>query len=158
MTEKGGQDDLHWYTGIASGDRFFVDVPLENHVDTGKYFVHVYAKRPNGESEFVGGQIFDRTLTSIMGDSEISVEQLMSYYLENATFPSYYECTDANTLETFCQIYIDECQIEGVKVEVAFCQAMLETGFLSFGGDVGKSTTEKGYQEADIYVDGKKEQ
>ena len=33
-------------------------------------------------------------------------------------------------------MYYDECKAEGVKVEVAFCQAMKETGFLRFGGDV----------------------
>ena len=36
----------------------------------------------------------------------------------------------------FCRIYVEECTAEGVKPEVAFCQTMKETGFLTFGGDV----------------------
>ena len=42
----------------------------------------------------------------------------------------------AKTITEFCQIYIEEAKAEGVKAEVAFTQAMLETGFLKFGGDV----------------------
>lgn len=33
-------------------------------------------------------------------------------------------------------IFKEEAEAEGVKVEVAFAQAMLETGYLKFGGDV----------------------
>lgn len=135
-SQNNGQDDLQWYTGALIGDKFVVDVPLENHKDVGVYYIHVYASKVNGVNEFLGEKSFDRPLTSIMGISYISVEQLKGYYLEHATFPSYYEGTDANTLDMFCQMYIEECNAEGVKVEVAFCQAMLETGFLTFGGDV----------------------
>ena len=31
---------------------------------------------------------------------------------------------------------MEEAAAEGIKAEVAFCQAMLETGWLKFGGDV----------------------
>lgn len=36
-------------------------------------------------------------------------------------------------------IYIEECMDEGVNHDIAFCQMILETGFLKFGGDVLKS-------------------
>ena len=36
-------------------------------------------------------------------------------------------------------MYIQECAVEGVRAEVAFAQAMLETGNLQFGGDVKSS-------------------
>ena len=134
-SEENGQDDLQWYTGVASGDRFIVNVPIENHTDVGCYSLHLYADRPIG-NEFVGGITFDRPLTEIMGKSQVEKNQLVNYYLEHATYPTYYENTDAATLDAFCQIYIEECNAEGVKAEVAFCQAMLETGFLSYGGDV----------------------
>ena len=39
-------------------------------------------------------------------------------------------------MERFCQIYIDEANAEGINAEVAFCQAMLETGWLQYGGAV----------------------
>ena len=40
------------------------------------------------------------------------------------------------TLEEFCQIYYEEAEKEGIKAEVAFAQAMKETGWLQFKGDV----------------------
>ncbi|MGN0151479.1 MAG: N-acetylmuramoyl-L-alanine amidase [Wujia sp.] len=73
---------------------------------------------------------------SIMGTSTVSVEQMVKYYNANATYPEYYKNSDAPTIEDFCQIYLEECKAEGVKAEVAFCQAMMETGFLNFGGAV----------------------
>ena len=42
----------------------------------------------------------------------------------------------APDIETFCEIFRQEAEAEGVKVEVAFCQAMLETGYLTYGNDV----------------------
>lgn len=39
-------------------------------------------------------------------------------------------------LEGFCKIYVEEAEQEGIRAEVAFCQAMLETGWLQFGGSV----------------------
>lgn len=42
----------------------------------------------------------------------------------------------ASTIRSFCQIYFNEATAEGVRTEVAFAQAMLETNWLRFGGDV----------------------
>ncbi len=74
----------------------------------------------------------------IMGPSNVSIGQLMNYYNNNARYPSFYSDvgSDAPTLDDFCRIYIEECAAENVRVEVAFCQAMNETGFLRFGGAV----------------------
>lgn len=74
--------------------------------------------------------------TMIMGTSNTSVDQMVRYYRSKASYPSFYESSDAPTLEAFCQIYYEECAQEGVKAEVAFAQAMKETGFLKYGGDV----------------------
>ena len=41
----------------------------------------------------------------------------------------------ADSIETFCRIYVEEAQAEGVRPEVAFVQTMKETGFLQYGGD-----------------------
>ena len=78
-------------------------------------------------------------LTDIMGTSSVTGSQLANFYKSmNKTYPSYYAQNDkeAKTLEDFCNIYVEECKNEGVRVEVAFAQAMLETGYLSFSGDV----------------------
>ena len=72
----------------------------------------------------------------IMGPSNVSVGQLMNYYNSVTSYPGYYAWTDAPTLDSFCQMYIDECNAEGVRVEVAFCQAMNETNYLKYTGRV----------------------
>ena len=73
-----------------------------------------------------------------MGMSTTNLQQMVNYYNANAFYPSYYAQNNsgAPNIETFCRIYLEECQAEGVKAEVAFCQAMKETGFLRFGGRV----------------------
>ena len=78
-------------------------------------------------------------MTDIMGISSVTAAQLANFYKSmNKTYPSYYSKNDkeAKTIEDFCRIYIEECKTEGVRAEVAFAQAMVETGYLSFGGDV----------------------
>ena len=90
----------------------------------------------NGDEYIVYGGHASVKGTSIMGTSSTSVEQMVKYYKAHATYPAFYAGTDAPTIEAFCQIYMEECAAEGVKAEVAFCQAMNETGFLKFGGQV----------------------
>lgn len=73
-------------------------------------------------------------LYSIMGTSSTNVNQMVAYYNSRATYPAFYANSDAPTINDFCRIYIEECNAEGVRAEVAFAQAMKETGFLKFGG------------------------
>jgi len=75
-------------------------------------------------------------LHPIMGTSETTVAQMVAYYNDNASYPGFYANTDAPTIKKFCELYMAECGAEGVKAEVAFVQAMKETNFLRFGGDV----------------------
>lgn len=75
----------------------------------------------------------------IMGASNVTAGQLERYFQTaggSYSYPDEYEDSDAPILRDFCEIYVQECQIEGVKPEVAFCQAMMETRFLQYGGDV----------------------
>ena len=90
----------------------------------------------NGNEYIVYGGHASVKGTSIMGTSSTSVAQMVKYYKANASYPAFYASSDAPTIEAFCQIYMEECAAEGVKAEVAFCQAMNETGFLKFGGQV----------------------
>lgn len=77
-------------------------------------------------------------LHPVMGETTVTIGQMINYYLANASYPQYYEqCgSDAPNIYEFCKIYMEECRAEGVRAEVAFCQAMKETGFLRFTGDV----------------------
>ena len=89
----------------------------------------------------------ETTLHPIMGNSEVTVNQMVSYFKSKNpnydTFSKYGTTYDgilasggAATIESFCQMYYEEALMEGIKPEIAFAQAMLETGFLQYGGDV----------------------
>ena len=73
------------------------------------------------------------------GESSLTVQDLINYYENNSSIEFPGEALGkggVSTLKEFCQIYYEECEAEGIKVEVAFAQAMLETGFLKYGGAV----------------------
>ena len=87
-------------------------------------------------NEFINFKISE--FHDIMGITNTSVNQLAAYFRSsNFTYPSeVLSKGGASTLEEFCKIYIEEANIEGIKAEVAFCQSMIETGFLQYKGDV----------------------
>lgn len=74
----------------------------------------------------------------IEGDTDVTLKQMVSYYKQSKqTYPTdVMKAGGAATINEFCQIYIDEAQKEGIKAEVAFTQAMKETGWLQFQGTV----------------------
>lgn len=92
----------------------------------------------------------------IMGTSAVTLEQMITYYNQSgATYPGEILAEGgAPDIETFCQIYIEEAEKEGVRAEVAFAQTMKETGWLQYGGDAkitqfnfaGLGTTGNGVQ------------
>ena len=76
---------------------------------------------------------------TIEGESSVTVEQMMKWYDEKSPidFPvDAYRLGGVNSLKDFCQIYYEEAQSENIRVEVAFAQAMHETGWLQFKGQV----------------------
>ncbi|WP_371298242.1 N-acetylmuramoyl-L-alanine amidase [Paraeggerthella sp.] len=77
---------------------------------------------------------------SVMGPSSATVQQMVAYYsAQGVAYPSYkYATRGAPTISDFCQVLLDQAKAENVRAEVLFAQAMLETGWLQFGGDVDK--------------------
>ena len=135
--------DIHWYNAARQADGTYkATVNINNHKGHyATYVMQAYVKSGNGietvaaTSAYFFSQSTDQ-LYAIEGSSNVTVNQMVSYYKKNATYPAFYAGTDAPTIEDFCRIYYEECQAEGIKAEVAFCQCMKETGFLRFGGDV----------------------
>ena len=76
--------------------------------------------------------------TPIMGQSKTNVNQMVNFFeSKGKPYPSnVYGKLDAPTIYDFCDILLDEALAEGVRAEVVFAQAMHETGWLQFGGDV----------------------
>lgn len=74
----------------------------------------------------------------VLGASSVTAQELADYFKQSGyAYPAEALAKGgADSLEVFCQIYCEEAQAENVRTEVAFTQAMKETGFLQFGGDV----------------------
>ena len=73
----------------------------------------------------------------IMGKTNYDKGNFVDCFNKISSYPSdVYSAYGAATIDEFCSILIDEALTEGVKPEVVFAQAMLETNWLRFGGDV----------------------
>lgn len=77
---------------------------------------------------------------TIMGVTTVTLEQMTSLYEDHgAEYPKSLKEGGAEAIEDFCSIILEEAEKEGVRGEVVFVQAMLETGWLQFGGDAVES-------------------
>ena len=77
--------------------------------------------------------------TSMMGtDKAIVVQKMVNQYVKsNAIYPSEALAVGgAPDIVTFCGILYDEAVAENIKPEIMYAQAMLETGYLKYGGIV----------------------
>ncbi len=69
--------------------------------------------------------------TSIIGTPMATQEQCVRYLLNNNPFPEL-----AVSAEEIVSYYYEEGAREGIRPDVAFAQALKETGFFKYGGDV----------------------
>ena len=78
---------------------------------------------------------------SIMGPSLATVEQMVTLFnAQGVPYPvDKYTSRGAATIKDFCQVLLDQARSEDVRAEVLFAQAMVETGWLQFGGDVDRN-------------------
>jgi stage V sporulation protein SpoVS len=139
-SDLNGQDDIKWYTATKQNDGSYqATIDAKNHNgDSGTYSIHAYGVEADGRMVFLGNtSVSVRYVeTPIMGATTVTAAQLVAYYKATGkVYPQIYNDLGVN-LETFVDLYIQECNAEGVRAEVAFAQAMLETGNLQFGGDV----------------------
>ena len=76
--------------------------------------------------------------TPIMGSLQTSVDAMVNLYESTGhTYPSdEFVSKGAPTIRDFCSLIVEAAASEGVRPEVVFAQAMLETGWLQFGGSV----------------------
>ena len=74
---------------------------------------------------------------TIMGCTTATEEDMVAQYeAQNVEYPSGILTEGgAPDIDTFCTIVIEEADTEGVRGEVIYEQAMLETGWLQFQGD-----------------------
>ena len=88
-------------------------------------------------SDFYITQVSAAELTSIMGETVGTKEQMVQYYKDNSPneYPKEYLNGDVD-LEKFIDIVIKESKSEGVRADVAFAQILVKTEWLSFDGEV----------------------
>ena len=140
---KDDQSDIYWYTAKKQSDgTYTVSVdPARHQYNSGTYQIHVYVTMGNGIQDFAcktTKEVTAEQYYTIMGNTTVTLDQMVRYYQASGhTYPSAeLGKGGASSIESFCQMYIEEANAEGVRAEVAFAQAMQETGWLQFGGIV----------------------
>jgi len=68
---------------------------------------------------------------TILGNAEASQEQMVTFIKKRNATPKL-NCS----VEEIVDYYYKEAAIEGIRPDVALCQALKETGFFAYGGDV----------------------
>ena len=79
------------------------------------------------------------TETPIASPTSVSASKMAELFKETCGTDAYpsvvYAQYGASSIDDFCSILVQEADAEGVNGSVVFAQAMLETGYLKFGGD-----------------------
>ena len=143
--------DGHMHTGWLSFGRTYYYMMPDGHMHTGwlsfgstYYYMNQDGVRVTGWQTIDGKDYyFDSNGVRkdgypIEGKSEVTISQMIKMYKkQNKMYPSQALAKGgARTIEDFVNIVYQEAGVEGIKAEVVFCQSMLETGWLQFGGDV----------------------
>jgi hypothetical protein len=107
---------------------------------TGKLFTSGWwnGKYVGKDGYWIRESEYPTKFSSITGTSQVTVDQMVAAYQKSGkTYPS--EALSkggTSTIRKFCQVILEEANAEGIRAEVVFAQAMKETGWLQFGGDV----------------------
>lgn len=127
--------------GRQASKNFNVQIYKNNYTDLQQafgnnlkpYYMHYIQ---NGKAEGRNAQTNIQVYHSIIRGASTTVNQMVNYYNAKASYPAYYGNANVPDIRSFCQIYYDEATAEGVDPALAFTQAMKETGFLKFTGQV----------------------
>ena len=143
------QSDIAWYVATRQADGSYqATVDIKNHLfvpgKSRNYSIHAYLTDRNNIRSLIDTTDVSFAYTgesakySIMGTSNMTASQMAAFYKsKKKAYPSnIYSNKGASSIDEFCAILVEEAQFEGVKPEVVFAQAMHETGWLQFGGDV----------------------
>ena len=143
--------DGHMHTGwLSFGSTYYYMMP-DGHMHTGwlsfgstYYYLNEKGVRQTGWKTIDGKEYyFDQNGIcmngyEITGKTSVSASQMVQLFKKQGkTYPTKaLSKGGATTIEDFVNIVYQEANAEGIKVEVVFCQSMIETGWLQFKGDV----------------------
>lgn len=83
----------------------------------------------NKEAFILSDEVWQQV--TILGEATATQQQMVDYINLHSPQPKL-NCT----VEEIVQYYYEEAAIEGIRGDVALCQALKETGFFNYGGDV----------------------
>ena len=136
----GNQSDIKWYRAEKQKDgNYLVNVdPKYHNYHFGLYKIDIYVSSQNRVRTLTNSITQQVLPYTIMGETTTTVDQMMRYYeASKKPYPAIeLGMGGAFTLREFCQMYYEEAEVEGVRAEVAFTQAMKETGWLQYKGIV----------------------
>ncbi|MBR3691013.1 MAG: N-acetylmuramoyl-L-alanine amidase, partial [Eggerthellaceae bacterium] len=104
-----------------------------------EYYGLVKADKVVGDrGEAVSTKVIAGYNPAIMGASSVTASNMAAWYnSKHKAYPaSVYSSYGAPSIDAFAQIVVEEAKAEGVRPEIVFAQAMKETGWLQFGGQV----------------------
>ncbi|MCL2024324.1 MAG: GBS Bsp-like repeat-containing protein [Coriobacteriia bacterium] len=144
---NANQSDIQWVNATHVGNNVYratLTTPHRFDRQERTYQIHGYVRTGNGHFVLTGStsRTFSYTGTlngaPIMGASQTNVAQMVRYFNSSgATYPGHiYGQYGAPTITDWCRILLEEANREGVRAEVVMTQAMKETGWLRFGGQV----------------------
>ena len=134
LTDGGYQ----YYLNTASNSYGAEGAMLRGYCEIdGTWYYFNKGKSPEGALTYTG-------VTKIMGSSELGSDKdtvvgkmVTMYKNRGATYQAeVMKAGGAADITAFCEILYEEAVLEGVKPEIVFGQAMKETGYLQYGGDV----------------------
>lgn len=114
----------------------FAQKIVENQEET-QVQVFAEVEEEEADEETLTAELIVEGRYPIMGAADVTLEQMTAYFNQSGKeYPAdILGEGGAPDIETFCQIYMEEAENEGVRTEVAFAQTMKETGWLQYGGD-----------------------
>jgi len=143
ISKKEMQGVPHYLVDEFMPDEEFNVVKFQEYAK--RYLKEIYEKGQipilvGGTGFYIQAVLYDIDFTSEREDTAYR-EQLEQLAKEHgAEYPSAsLKDGGAATIDDFCTIILEEANAEGVRGEVVFEQAMLETGWLQYGGDSGIS-------------------
>ena len=130
------RDDGHLWTGWYTVDGVWYYSDENGVLNGGWQLSGIYYYYYNSNGELVPSKT--QELYYVAGDRAVSPEKMVdAFQMSGAVYPSADLAKGgAPTIDDFCRILYEEATAEGIRPQVVFCQAMLETGWLRFGGDV----------------------
>lgn len=137
---EDANDDCYYIKSKCNG--LYMDVAGASTTDGTN--IQVYSHNGTSAQKFKFQEDQKIGYQPIMGATQVSAKQMARFFIRKKGSNSYNNYLNLlgdrkdrapQNIEDFCQQYIDECTKEGVRAEVAFCQAIKETGYLTYTGD-----------------------